>query len=112
MSAVSMISVMQPVLDKPQPTARLSTRPQSLSGRSVAFLDEGGPNADIMLDQMELELIERASIGRVVRAKVHGQQLNIQEVGSSTVQSVTAMAGQLLNEVPKWADAAVVGVGY
>ncbi len=111
MSAMTMISVMQPIPDEPQPSARLSTRPQSLSGRSVAFLDEGGPNADIMLDQLELELIERASIRRIVRAKVHGQQLDVLEAGSTAARTVN-VTGQILNEVPKWCDAAIVGVGY
>jgi hypothetical protein len=111
MSAQSTILVMQPIPDRPQASARLSTRPLSLSGRTVAFLDEGGPNADIMLDQLELELVERAGIRKVVRAKVNGQHVHVAEAGNTEVQTIHVPA-EILDEVSRLCDAAVVGVGY
>jgi len=110
-SSPSMIQVMQPIVDEVPSAATLSRRPASLDGLSVAFVDEGGPNADVLLARLERELADRTSLATIVRAKLHGDRIDLFEPGGALRRSIDT-SGPVLNEIADWANLAVVGVGF
>jgi hypothetical protein len=106
------IAVMQPVADEPQPAGILATRPRDLRGLSIGFVDEGiVPATRYLLAALETQLVERAGIGRIVRAKLGGNELEIADP-SGVVLDTVHTEGVPVGELSKWCAAAITGVGY
>jgi hypothetical protein len=109
---VSTISVMQPVSDSPRPARSLTTRPRDLAGLSVGFVDEGIiPPTRWLMAALERELVARAGIGRIVRARVAGRALELVEPGTGRAETIS-IPGPPVDELSRWCAAAVTGVGY
>jgi hypothetical protein len=60
---------------------------------------------------LERQLVERAGIGRIVRARVAGSELQLAD-SSGTVLKTISTPGPPVDELSRWCAAAVTGVGY
>jgi hypothetical protein len=93
----------------------LTTRPQSLDGLAVAFVDGGEPNADILLSALEQELAARVRLKSAVRVNLKAGRI---EPGASMLEGLekpqedTIEGRSVLDALPRWCHAAIVGVGF
>ncbi len=68
-SSSKMITVLTPVAPTPQAHRDLAPRVADLAGVRIGLLDNGKPNADLLLDHIQESLRERFGIAQVVRRR-------------------------------------------
>ena len=61
------VTVLTPVIEQTATRGKLLPRIASLSGLRIGLLDNGKPNVDLLLNQIESVLSERFAIASVVR---------------------------------------------
>jgi hypothetical protein len=97
MARMARIVVLEPVAAPRPPVAELAHRPGTLDGKRLGFLDNGKPNADVLLAAIEEFLSQRASELAIVRERKR----------AAGAPADTDMLDRLV----QGADLAVVGVG-
>lgn len=101
------IEVLDPIAPATALETRLSRRPDSLRGKTVALIDENQPNARYILEGVARRLREAAGVRKILYRNFKtgfGYDL---EGGVETAPSARTLA-----EIAAGCDAAVVGVAH